>query len=110
MEDITVDTQASHYQLILAMKTKHDSVRVMRREMEKRLIGYVADTKSSGVGFVLANAKSILMSQVGSGLIAPYQDEAGNPRPIGDNDVVVIQDESDPTLYHFRYVIFTRTP
>lgn len=110
MEDVTVDTQASHYQLILAMKTKHDSVRVMRREMEKRLIGYVADTKSSGVGFVLANAKSILMSQVGSGLIAPYQDEAGNPRPIGDSDVVVIQDEADPTLYHFRYTIFTRTP
>jgi hypothetical protein len=110
MEDVTVDTQAMHYQLILAMKTKHDSVRIMRRELDKRLIGYVADTKSSGVGFVLANVLSVLIAQVGSGIIAPFQDEAGNPRQPTDADVVVIRDESDETLYHFRYVIFTRTP
>ena len=109
MEDVTVDTQASHYNLILAMKTKHDSVRVMRRELDNRLIGFVADTKAAGVGFVQANVLSILLGQVGSGLIAPFQDESGNVRIPNESDVLVKQDISDPTLYHFVYGIFTRT-
>lgn len=109
MEDVTVDTQASHYNLLIAMKTKHDSVRIMRREMDRRLVGFVADTKAAGVGFVQSNCLSIMLGQVGSGVIAPYQDASGNLRQPSDADLLVKQDESDPTLFHFLYDIFTFT-
>lgn len=109
MEDVTVDTQADHYNLIMAMKTKHDSVRIMRRELDKRLVGFVADTKAAGVGFVQSNGISILLGQVGSGVIAPFQDESGNIRQPGPSDFIVKQDESDSTLFHFLYNIFTFT-
>jgi hypothetical protein len=109
-EDITVDTTASHYNLILAMKTKHDSVRMMRKFIDTSLIGYTPDTKAAGVAFVKAGILSELMNQVGKGVIAPFQDENGNVRQPLPSDIQVLQDANDPTLYHFRYLIFTRSP
>jgi hypothetical protein len=109
-EDITVDTTASHYNLLLAMKTKHDSVRMMRKFIDTSLIGYTPDTKAAGVAFVKAGILSELMNQVGKGVIAPFQDESGNIRQPLPSDVQVIQDANDPTLYHFRYLIWTRSP
>lgn len=109
-EDVTVDTSASHYNLILAMKTKHDSVRMMRKFIDNSLIGYTPDTKAAGVAFVSAGILSELMNQVGKGTIAPFQDANGNMRQPLPSDIQVIQDANDPTLYHFRYLIFTRSP
>ena len=109
-EDVTVDTTASHYNLILAMKTKHDSVRMMRDYCDTSLLAYVPDTMAAGVSFVKAGILSELNNQVGKGVIAPFQDANGNARSPMPSDVQVIQDADDTTLYHFRYLIWTRSP
>lgn len=109
-EDITVDTTATHYNLILAMKTKHDSVRMMRDYCDTSLLAYVPDTMAAGVSFVKAGILSELNNQVGKGVIAPFQDANGNSRSPMPSDVQVIQDADDTTLYHFRYLIWTRSP
>lgn len=110
MEDVTVDKTAAHYNLILAMKTKQDSVKRMRKRLDVGLVGYVADTKASGIGYVQSEIMSELLAQVGDGTIAPFQDEAGNVRQPMPSDIQVIQDSTDTTLYHFRYLMFTKTP
>ena len=109
-EDVTVDTTATHYNLILAMKTKHDSVRMMRDYCDTSLIAYVPDTLAAGVSFVKAGILSELNNQVGKGITAPFQDANGNARSPMPSDVQVIQDADDSTLYHFRYLIWTRSP
>ena len=109
-EDITVDTTASHYNLILAMKTKHDSVRVMRKYIDTSLVGFTPDSMASGVAFVSAGILTGLVDQVAKGIIAPFQDANGRIREPMPSDVQVIRDRNDPTLYWFRYLIFTRSP
>jgi hypothetical protein len=82
----------------------------MREQLDRQLVGQVEDTLAAGIGFVSSAIMSELLSQVGSGVIAPYQDASGNARSVSPSDIQVIQDASDKTLYHFRYLIFTKTP
>lgn len=108
MEDITVDSSDPEYQNIIAMRTKQDSVRDMRKGLDQSTVGYVAETKASGIGFVKAGIITRLYQQVGNGLIAQFQDGDGNIRQLSTEDVIVIRDAVNPNRYHFRYPIFTR--
>ncbi len=108
-EDVTVDDTAPHFHEILATRTKIDATRTVRRECDKQLIGFVPPTRAAGVSTIRAKIVGILQGMVANGTIAPYQDDDGNARPINKTDVTVIRDENDPQLYHFTYVIFTKS-
>ena len=109
MEDITIDNSDATFQSLLATGTKLDAERVVRREMDAGLVGVVADTPESGVSLVRTKLVTILSGLVSQGLIAPYQTSDGSPRAISSDDILVYVDSSDPTLYNFFYVIYSRT-
>lgn len=108
-EDVTVDTYASHYHEILAMRMKQEATRYIRKNMDSSLIGYVPDTKSAGVSFITITLLKLLGNLVADGTIAPYQDADGNPRAVNSSDISVFVDDEDPELYHFTYTIYTRS-
>jgi len=108
-EDVTVDDTASHHHEILSVRTKIDATRVVRRETDKQLIGFVPPTRAAGVATIKAKIIGILNGMVANGTIAPYQDDAGNARAIAPSDVTVIRDENDPSLFHFTFWFFTKS-
>lgn len=109
MEDVTIDNSDSTFQSLLATGTKLDAERVVRREMNSGLVGVVADTPAAGVALVRTKLVTILSGLVSKGLIAPYQTADGSPRAISADDILVYEDSTDPTLYNFFYVIYSRT-
>ncbi len=108
-EDVTVDDTQPHHHEILAVRTKIDATRIVRRELDKRVIGMVPPTKAAGIDTIKGEIMEILRGLVANGTTAPYQDESGNARPISPDDVTVIRDENDPSLFHFKYVIYTKS-
>lgn len=108
-EDVTTDEYASHYHEILAMRTKQEATRYIRKNMDKMLIGYVPDTKQAGIAYIKRVLLILLTNLVADGTIAPYQDSEGNARDVSTSDINVYRDTDDDEMYHFSYVIYTRS-
>ena len=108
-EDVTVDTYANHYHEILAMREKQEATRYIRKNMDKELIGYVPDSLTAGVSYITRTILRLLSNLVADGTIAQYQDESGNVRSVSTSDINVYRDDDDDELYHFSYVIYTRS-
>jgi hypothetical protein len=110
MEDVTVDTLAPEYELISATVQRHDTVKYIRTSLNA-IIGTVVITGQAGVQLVRSQLAGVLVGLLGRGRIAPYQDDQGNERKFDPNtDVLVYQDSTNKTLYHFLYAIYLRYP
>jgi len=110
-EDITVHTLAEEFQLISATTQKQFVTRVVRRELENAVIAIVVPSAQAGIALIRSTMSGILTGLLGRGLIAPYQDDAGNEREFdSDADIVVFRDTESLTLYHLFYAFFIFTP
>jgi len=107
-EDQTTDTYAAEFHEILPMRQKQDVTRIVRREMDARVIGMVPNTKGDAKADIASVLVDVLGGLVSRGVTAPYQDADGNARQISSADVRVFPDANDPTLYHFYYTFYTR--
>lgn len=108
-EDVTVDTFASDYNLINNMTQKMYVNKVIRDQVDQKLIGLVVPSAEAGVGLIRGFVIQNLIGLLGRGLIGAYQNDDGSERSIdGTKDVVVFRDATDPTLYHLLYAWFTR--
>jgi len=107
-EDQTVDKYDAEFSEILPMRTKQDVTRIVRREMDKSVIGMVPNTRGDAKATIASKLMQVLIGLVNTGVIPPYQDDAGNARQINSSDVEVFVDSTDPTKYNFLYGFFTR--
>lgn len=107
-EDQTVDTYAAEFHEILPMRQKQDVTRIVRRELDNSVIGMVPNTRGDATSTIASKLMLVLNGLVNTGVLPPYQDEAGNTRQINSSDVDVFVDATDPTKYNFLYGFFTR--
>jgi hypothetical protein len=110
-EDVTVHSDDEEFQLISATIQKQYVTKVVRREMDSQLISVVLPSPAATIAFIRATLGAILIGILGRGIIANYQDEAGNPREFDSNaDIVILRDTSSLTKYDFWYAFWIRTP
>lgn len=107
-EDQTVDTYAAEFHEILPMRQKQDVTRIVRRELDKSVIGMVPNTRGDATATIASKLMEVLNGLVNTGVLPPYQDDAGNARQINSQDVDVFVDSLDQTKYNFLYGFFTR--
>ncbi len=108
-EDVTVDTFAPDYNLINNMTQKMYVNKVIRDQVDAKLIGLVVPSAEAGVGLIRGFVLQNLIGLLGRGLIGAYQNDDGSERSIdGTKDVIVFRDASDPTLYHLLYAFYLR--
>jgi hypothetical protein len=106
-EDTTVD-HSSGFNLIQLMTQRQFVTKVVIREMES-LIGITPNSSSAAKQLIQGQLASVLLGLLARGLIAPYQDEVGAERPFNpDTDILIFQDQNDPTLFYFLYAWFSR--
>lgn len=111
VEDITVDTFAQDTQQINAMTQKNFVERYVRSRMDTSITGIVAPSAQSGVAIVKGFLVELLRSLKSRGILAPWTDEEGNERDLDpQSDVVVFRDETDRTLYHYKFWFNIRYP
>lgn len=109
-EDETVDSFASDFRFISAMTQKQFVVKNIRTQVDNSLVGVVVPTAQAGVGLIKGFVVGAVSTLVSRGVVGRFQDENGNERPISpDADVVVFQDETDPSLYHFFFAFWLKT-
>lgn len=109
-EDVTVDTFAPDFTNINAMTQKQFVTKSLRQQVDDALVGVVVPSAQAGIGLVKGFVVGALNTFVSRGIVARYQDENGNERKLDpDSDVVVFQDQSESTLYHFFYAYWLRS-
>jgi hypothetical protein len=109
-EDITVDTFAPDFKLINNMNQKEYVTARVRTDLDVAVTGIVVPSAQAGVTLIKGFLIKELESLAGT-IVARYQDSNQNERPIDpDKDVKVFIDTNDPTLYHFLYSFWTRSP
>jgi len=108
-EDITVDNFAPDFKNINAMTQKQAVTKLVRSLMTNSLIGVKASSGQAGVGTIASVLSNILITLKGRGVIAPWQNAAGEERPFDSStDIRVFRDTSDPTRYAFIYNYFVQ--
>ena len=111
VEDITVDTFASDFQLINCMNQKHNVTYKVRIGMDAKVKGTVVPNGQAGVGLIQSFLSETLITLRSAQEIADWQDDNGNVRDFSpDLDIFVFRDKSDPTKYYFMYSYFTKFP
>jgi hypothetical protein len=111
VEDITVDTFAQDTQQINAMTQKQFVTRYIRSRMDVSITGIVAPSQQAGVAIVQGFLVELLRSLGSRGIIGPWTDDNGNERDIDPTqDVEVFRDETDRTLYHYKFWFNIRYP
>lgn len=109
-EDETVDSFADDFKNINAMTQKQFVTRNIRTQVDQSLIGIVVPSAQAGIGLVKGFVVGAVNTLVSRGIVARFQDEDGNERPIDpDADVVVFRDETDPTLYRLFFAYYLKT-
>lgn len=109
-EDVTVSVFADDTKNLNGMTQKHFVVKNIRTQVDSALVGIVVPSAAAGVGLVKGFVVGAVSTLVSRGVVGRFQDENGNERPISpDADVVVFQDETDPTLYHFFFAFWLKT-
>jgi len=104
VESITVDTFAQDTQEISAMTQKQYVTRYIRRKMDVSITGMQAPSAQAGVAIVKGFLVELLRGLVSRGLVGPYTDDSGQERDIDPQyDVEVFRDETDRTLFHYKY-------
>jgi len=111
VEDITVDTFAQDTQQINAMTQKQFVERYVRSRMDTSITGIVAPSAQAGVAIVKGFLVELLRSLASRGIIGAWTDDSGNERDIDpQNDVEVFRDDTDRTLYHYKFWFNIRYP
>jgi len=106
-QDVTVSSFSPDAEQINNMTQKEATTRAVRTQLDALTVGVVPPTPSSGDAIIQSALTTILTGRVSNGLLAPYQDANGNPRPFNpDTDIVVFVDTTKPTLYHFAYTYY----
>ena len=109
--DTTTDTFANNFQYISAMTQKHFVVGELRYQTDTKLIGLVPSSADSGASLVRGVIAGVMRNLLARGLIARYQDDAGNERDFSvTNDVIAWRDETTPTLYHYNVAFWLLYP
>lgn len=109
-EDVTVDSFADDFKNINAMLQKQFVVKNIRTQVDGALIGVVVPSAQAGIGLIKGFVVGAVNSLVTRGIVARFQDDAGNERTIDpDADVVVFRDDTDPTLYHFFFAFWCKS-
>ena len=94
-EDMTQDLYMTQKQLV---------TQYMRDSTDASLISLVVSSEAAGIGLVKGYVAGTLRALLSRGLIAKYQDDAGNERPLNpDIDVVVFRDTTDKSLFLYFY-------
>lgn len=111
-ESTTVDRSSDdNNEISVAINQKQFVTREIRTQMDNSLISIVPPSEQAGVAIVQTFLVERLAGLVARGIIGPYQDENGNPRPIDPNsDVEVFRAKDSKTLYNFKYYWFGRYP
>jgi hypothetical protein len=111
-ESTTVDRSSDdNNEISVAINQKQFVTREIRTQMDNSLIAIVPPSEQAGVAIIQTFLVERLAGLVARGIIGPYQDENGNPRPIDPNsDVEVFRAKDSKTLYNFKYYWFGRYP
>lgn len=110
-EDTTVDPTADEYRHISAMTQKQNVTKKVRTILDDAVIALVVPTPAAAIEIIRSTLVNTLISFVNSGEVAPYQDDAGNPRGLNPGtDVIVLRDTTDRTKFNFFYVYFLQYP
>lgn len=110
-EDVTVHTASEEVQLISVTTQKQFVTKIVRREMDDSVIGVVPQSAQAAVGLIKAKLASILIGLHGRGLVADWQDDAGNVRDFDpDSDILVVKDPESLTKYDLLYSYFVKAP
>lgn len=108
--DETVDDYADDFKQIMAMAQKQFVTRYIRREANKKLIGLPVALPRQAAAQIQGFIASALDSLVARTIIAPYQDAAGNQRPMNPlTDVVAFVDSNDRQKFNFQYGYWLRS-
>lgn len=111
LEDITVHDVDETFQLISATTQKQYVTRVVRNALDSTSIGVVTPSAAAAVSLISGNLSITLTGLRSRGLIADWQDSAGNVRDFDPNsDILVTRDTSTLTTYNFLYAYWIRTP
>ncbi len=100
----TVDTSSSDNNEINAQNQQFFVTRDVRSRMDSTLIGFVPPSQQAGIATIKNQLIIYLTEYIGRGIIADYTNEDGSSRPIDpSNDVIVMRDKTDRTLYYVLY-------
>lgn len=111
-ESTTVDSSSDdNLEISVSINQKQYVTKDIRTSMDNSLIAVVPPSEQAGVALVRGFLVEKLAQLVASGIIGPYQDDSGNPRPIEPStDVEVFRASGSKTLYNFRYWYFAQYP
>jgi len=110
-ESITVDKFADDFAEISAMTQKQYVTRILRSNMTTALTGFVPPSQQAALAQIRGVIVGTLTGLVARGVIARYQDAAGNDRKIDpQSDVLVAKDRNSKTQYNFLYAYWLRYP
>ena len=99
-ESTTVDASSSDNHEINAQNQQFFVTRDIRSRLDSTLIGFVPPSQQSGIATIKNQLIIYLNEYIGRGIIADYSNDDGSSRPIDpSNDVIVMRDKSDKTLY-----------
>jgi hypothetical protein len=111
-ESVTVDTTEKALNEISARTQAHFVVRYIRNRMNDAMIALVPPSPLAGVALLAGYLTQLLSALVSAQIIAPYGSEQNPPvqRDVSSEDYRVLVDETDRTLYHFKFFFNGRYP
>lgn len=103
-ESTTVDTSSSDNNEINSQNQQFYVTRDLRSSLDSTLIGFVPQSQQAGIALIKTEIIQLLTGYQGRGIIADYTDDSGASRPIDPaNDVIVLRDAQDRTLYFILF-------
>lgn len=111
-ESVTVDQSSpDNAEISVAINQKQYVTRAVRESMDTNLVGVVPPSEQAGLSIVRTYLSQLLLDLVTKGIIGPYTDENGNTRALDVNqDIEIFRNNSDKTLYNFKYWWNARYP
>jgi hypothetical protein len=110
-ESTTVDILADDFHEISGMTQKQNVTRVVRTNMDAKLIAYVPPSVQAAISVIRGTLVDVLTGLISQGRIARYQDDSGSDRAIDPSkDILVTRDRATKTLYNFMYAYYLRYP
>lgn len=111
-ESVTVDTTQKSLNEISARTQAHFVVRYIRQRMNDAMIALVPPSPLAGVALLAGFLTQLLSALVSAQIIAPYGSELNPPvvRDVSSEDYQVLVDETDRSLYHFKFFFNGRYP
>lgn len=105
--ETTTDNFANNFKYTNAMTQKHYVTDQVRQAIDAQAIGILPVSPESGAMTIKGIIASKLRDIVARGIVAKYQNDNGTERDLDlANDIWAEQDQSSPTLYHYRFSYF----